>query len=252
MDIGKKYKDDAAAVEYLSKKIISGGGGVWGEIPMAAHPQLSAKEASEIAQYILDMSKQQPKENTLPTKGTFLAKVPEGDQGKGIYIVRAAYEDRGANNMPSLQAEESFVLRSSRLDAHSLDEYVDVNKMSFGGNKLAIPAKPGAYTILKQIDLSGLSSIEFLAVAPLAQLNAAGGKIEVRLGGPKGTLIGTSNFLEASDAMGFAPSLLVAPLNIPNDLTDKPHDLYLVFVNENSGVSQSLMVVMGIEFKMIK
>jgi hypothetical protein len=72
------------------------------------------------------------------------------------------------------------------------------------------------------------------------------------LGGPKGTLIGTSNFLEASDAMGFAPSLLVAPLKISNELTDKPHDLYLVFVNENSGVSQSLMVVMGIEFKMIK
>ena len=251
MDIGKKYKDDATAVEYLSKKIISGGGGVWGEIPMAAHPQLSAKEASEIAQYILDLSKQKPKANTLPTKGIFQAKVPEGDQGKGIYIVRAAYEDRGANNMPSLQAEESFALRSSKLDVHGFDEYMDVNKMSFGGNKLAIPAKPGAYTILKQIDLSGLASIQFMATAPISQLNAAGGKIEVHLGSPEGTLVGTSEFLEASDIRGFTPSLLNVPLSVPKELADKRHDVYIVFVNENSGESQSLMVVMGVEFKMI-
>jgi cytochrome c len=250
MDIAMKYIDDGAAPEYLSKKIISGGGGVWGEIPMAAHPQLSAKEAAAISKYILDMSKPKLKENALPTKGIFQAKVAEGDQGKGIYIVRAAYEDRGANNMPSLQAEESFMLRSSKLGAHDMDEYVDVNKMSFGGNKLAIPTKSGAYLVLKQIDLSGLSSIEFLATAPKPQLNAAGGKIEVRLGGPQGTLIGASNFLEASETMGFTPSLLVAPLSVPNNLDGKPQDLCLVFVNENSGESQSLMVVLGAELKM--
>ena len=250
MDIGNKYKDDAAAVEYLSKKIISGGGGVWGEIPMAAHPQLSAKEASQIAQYILDMSKQKVNENSLPTKGTFVASVPEGDQGQGIFIVRAAYKDRGANNMPSLQAEESFMLRSSRLDAHNLDEYVDVNKLSYGGANLAIPAKSGAYMVLKQIDLSNLANIMFFASAPKPQLNAAGGQVEVRLEGPQGTLIGTSNFLEASETMNFTPSVLVAPLNVSKELLDKPQDLYFVFVNENSGEGQSIMVVMGTEFKM--
>jgi len=249
-DIANKYKNDATAIEYLSKKIISGGGGVWGEIPMAAHPQLSAKEAAEIAQYILDMSKPKLKENLLPANGTFMAKVPEGDQGEGVYIVRAAYKDRGANNMPSLQAEESFVLRSSRLGVHDMDEYVDVNRMTFGGNNLIIPAKTGAYTKLEQIDLYGLSSVEFLAVAPIAQLNASGGMIEVRLGSPKGTLIGTSNFLEASDARGFAPSLLVAPLSVPEELEENPQDLYFVFVNENSDAGQSIMVVMGIEFTM--
>ena len=128
---------------------------------------------------------------------------------------------------------------------------MDVNKMSFGGNKLAIPAKPGAYTILKQIDLSGLASIQFMATAPISQLNAAGGKIEVHLGSPEGTLVGTSEFLEASDIRGFTPSLLNVPLSVPKELADKRHDVYIVFVNENSGESQSLMVVMGVEFKMI-
>ncbi len=249
-EVAKKYKDDPKALEYLSKKIISGGGGVWGEMAMAAHPQLSTKEASDISKYILSMADQKPKEKTLPTKGAFVAKVPDNDQGNGVYIVRAAYSDKGANGMPSLQAEKSFVLRSSKVDVHGFDAYVDVNKMSFGGNNLAIPAKSNAYMVLDQIDLNGISSIQFAAAAPIAQLNAAGGKIEVRLGNPEGTLLGETNFIKASDAMGFAPSILNAPIVLKGDYDGKPQDLYLVFVNKNAGEGQSLMVVMGIEIKM--
>jgi cytochrome c len=250
LEVAKKYKGDPNALEYISKKIISGGGGVWGEMAMAAHPHISTKEASDIAQYILSMADVKSKEKTLPTKGSFLAKVPDNDKGSGVYIVRASYSDKGANGMPSLQAEKSFVMRSTKVDVHSFDAYVDVNKMSFGGNNLAIPAKSDAYMVLDQIDLNGISSIQFAAAAPIAQLNAAGGKIEVRLGNPEGTLLGESNFIKASDAMGFAPSILNAPIALKGDYDGEPKDLYLVFVNKNAGEGQSLMVVMGIEIKM--
>jgi len=33
-DVAKKYAGDAAAVDKLTKKVIAGGKGVWGEIPM--------------------------------------------------------------------------------------------------------------------------------------------------------------------------------------------------------------------------
>ncbi|MEB8346487.1 ThuA domain-containing protein [Flavobacteriaceae bacterium KMM 6898] len=250
LEVAKKYKDDPKALEYLSKKIISGGGGVWGEMAMAAHPQLSTKEASDIAQYILSMTDEKVKAKTLPTKGAFVAKVPDNDQGNGVYIVRAAYSDKGANGMPSLQAEKSFVLRSAKVDVHGFDTYVDVNKMSFGGNNLAIPAKTDAYMVLNQIDLTGITSIQFAAAAPIGQLNAAGGKIEVRLGNPQGTLLGDTDFLKASDANGFAPSIITAPISLDDDYNGKPQDLYLVFVNKNAGEGQSLMVVIGIEMKM--
>lgn len=249
-EIAKKYENDPKALEYLSKKIISGGGGVWGEMAMAAHPQLSTKEASDIAEYILSMADQKVKEKTLPTKGTFMAKVPDNDKGNGVYIVRAAYSDKGANGMPSLQAEKSFVLRSSKIDVHGFDTYVEVNKMSFGGNNLAIPTKSDAYMVLNQIDLAGISSIQFAAAAPIAQLNAAGGKIEVRLGSPQGILLGETDFIIASDANGFAPSILTAPITLNKDSDGTPQDVYLVFINKNAGEGQSLMVVMGIEIKM--
>lgn len=251
MDVAMKYKNDNSALEYLSKKVISGGGGVWGETPMAAHPQLSTEEAAAIVQYILNMSSQKPKEKTLPVKGSFVARVPANDQGKGVYIIRAAYADRGANNMPSLLAEKTFVLRSSKMGPHDFDEYVDINKMSFGGSQFAIPAKSGSYMTLKNIDLTEIAAIEVAATAPIAQLNAAGGKLEVRIGSPKGTLIGESDFLEASNAAGFSPTPLITPIKLPTDFDGKRTDLYFVFVNNRSENVSTLMIVLGVEFKMI-
>ncbi len=147
-------------------------------------------------------------------------------------------------------AEKSFVLRSTTVGPHDFDEYVDVNKMSFGGIKFAIPAKSGAYMVLKQIDLSGLSALNLQATAPKAQLNAAGGKVELHLGSPTGTLIGESEFLEASEATGFAPSTLSTPIKLPNDFDGKLQDLYLVFTNDHTENPGTLMIVLGTEFKM--
>ncbi|MBK5280000.1 MAG: ThuA domain-containing protein, partial [Bacteroidia bacterium] len=44
-DVAKKYKTDTRAIELLSDKIIKGGSGVWGEVAMAAHPQITKAQA---------------------------------------------------------------------------------------------------------------------------------------------------------------------------------------------------------------
>lgn len=248
-EVADKYKGNKEALELLTKKVIAGGSGTWGEVPMAGHPQLSTADAAEMVKYILNISNEKPKEKSLPVSGSYTAKVPAGDKGKGIFIVRAAYEDQGAGGMPSLKSEQSFVLRNAKIDAHGFDEYVDINKMAFGGNNLAIPSKSGAYMILKQIDLGGLTELQVFAAAPKPQLNAAGGMVELHLGSPKGTLIGQSKFLEPSEKMDFAPKVVSVPINLASIETDKPQDVYAVFVNPKSD-GQSLMVVMGFEFKM--
>lgn len=53
-DVAKKYKGDAGAVGNLTKKIISGGGGVWGPIPMPPNP-VKDDEAKLLAEWILGM-----------------------------------------------------------------------------------------------------------------------------------------------------------------------------------------------------
>ena len=55
-DVAKKYKNDKTAVTKLSDKIIKGGAGAWGDIPMAPHPQISKADASEMVKYILSLA----------------------------------------------------------------------------------------------------------------------------------------------------------------------------------------------------
>jgi cytochrome c len=54
-DIAKKYDASEANIDRLSKKVILGGKGNWGDIAMTAHPSLSVEDAKEIVQYILSL-----------------------------------------------------------------------------------------------------------------------------------------------------------------------------------------------------
>ena len=44
-------------INHLAGKILQGGGGVWGEIPMVGHPALSKEEAMIMVKYILLLKK---------------------------------------------------------------------------------------------------------------------------------------------------------------------------------------------------
>lgn len=57
LDIAKKYPFNEKNVAYLSGKIIKGGSGVWGTIPMAAHASLKKDDAKSMAKYILSLKK---------------------------------------------------------------------------------------------------------------------------------------------------------------------------------------------------
>jgi cytochrome c len=57
LDIAKKYASNEKNVIYLSGKIIKGGSGVWGTIPMAAHASLKKDDAKSMASYILSLKK---------------------------------------------------------------------------------------------------------------------------------------------------------------------------------------------------
>lgn len=52
-DVADKYAGQDTAVAYLAKKIIEGGSGVWGTVPMAPHPTFSQQEAETVAKYVL-------------------------------------------------------------------------------------------------------------------------------------------------------------------------------------------------------
>lgn len=56
-EVAKKYEANDKNIDYLSTKIIQGGAGVWGQIPMTPHPDLSKENATEMVKYILSLNK---------------------------------------------------------------------------------------------------------------------------------------------------------------------------------------------------
>ncbi len=52
-DVAAKYAGQADAVAKLAGKIVKGGGGVWGPVPMPANAQVSADEATKLATWIM-------------------------------------------------------------------------------------------------------------------------------------------------------------------------------------------------------
>jgi cytochrome c len=52
-DVAAKYGKDKDAVAKLSEKILKGGSGVWGPVPMPANTQVSEAEAKQLAQWVL-------------------------------------------------------------------------------------------------------------------------------------------------------------------------------------------------------
>lgn len=54
-EVALKYKDNSDAPAQLVKNIMEGATGVWGEIPMPGHPQLTQAEVAEMVDYILSL-----------------------------------------------------------------------------------------------------------------------------------------------------------------------------------------------------
>lgn len=54
-EVAQKYPLDEATVQTLADKVIKGGTGVWGQLPMTPHPQLSREDARKMVAYILSL-----------------------------------------------------------------------------------------------------------------------------------------------------------------------------------------------------
>ena len=52
-DVAAKYAGQKDAVDKLAVKVVKGGAGVWGAVPMPANPQVTEAEAKQLVQWIM-------------------------------------------------------------------------------------------------------------------------------------------------------------------------------------------------------
>jgi cytochrome c len=51
--VAERYGNEESAIKLLSEKIVKGGGGNWGQLPMPPQPSVSPDEAEALAKWIL-------------------------------------------------------------------------------------------------------------------------------------------------------------------------------------------------------
>ena len=54
-DVAKKYAGNAKAADMLAAKVIKGGAGVWGPVPMPANAQVNEAEAKKLVAWVLSL-----------------------------------------------------------------------------------------------------------------------------------------------------------------------------------------------------
>lgn len=155
--VSKKYASNAKASDYLVNKIIKGGGGVWGETAMPAHPDLKPADANKIVNWILGLSKPQVK--SLPAQGTITPSEKDVDGGKTMQIT-ASYTDKGGAGRKPQTGVQAVFLGGPVLTANSIAEQQGINVMEFGGRQFMMPTGASGWMAFRA-DLSGIKTLEF-------------------------------------------------------------------------------------------
>ncbi|MCF2516889.1 ThuA domain-containing protein [Dyadobacter sp. CY351] len=220
IEVAKRYEKERNSVKTLADKVIRGGGGVWGEQAMAAHPQHKPEEAEEMVKYILSLAKEKVVDKK-PLKSSYVTEAKKKD---GSYIFTASYTDKGSAAMGPLTGSKTIALRPATLLANAADSTSNIFKFkNEKSGEMVIGTKNGSFITFDDIDLSGISNLS-VAVTSVAE-RTAGGILEIHLDGVAGPKVGEGK-VDKAETINIA-------IKAPAD--NKMHKLFFVFRNSSAG-----------------
>lgn len=225
--IAAKYT--LADVDKLAAKVINGGNGVWGnEANMAAHPQLSKDDASEIIRYILSLKESVV---TLKTSGSITP-----SEAEGVYRLTAGYTDKGG-----LSGETTLLLRSSVIPATAVSKVFKVVPRNVGNGAVRMAfMTPESWMAFDNIDLTGVT-----AISSELTFTKISGTFEVRIDSPTGPVIGKAEITDNPSKT----QIVSAPISA---LLGK-HKLYFTFRASLGKIAEaSMLEVPWLKFEMEK
>jgi len=239
LDVAKKYKDDENAMTYLQGKMKNGGTGVWGEVTMPAHPNITSDETSQIAQYILSLANDAVKKQSLPSKGVLIA---ENRKPGNILVLTASYTDAGKNGAIPLKGTKAIVLENNTIQIHDEISKKDFRDVKFKGDKGISLKKNKGWFVLEKIDLKNLKSATITTAWKGLPKNEY--TFEIHANSPEGEILGTGVMEQPNKAQSLGSVFI--PLTKKNDVVK---ELYIVCKrNTNGNKPDGYMATMGVTF----
>jgi cytochrome c len=237
--IAERYRKNEFAVRNLSKKIIQGGAGNWGQTVMSAHPQISEEDAGEMVRWILSLGNPPKIKQSFPLSGEYaLTPPPPKDKNAkptaGTYIFKASYRDRGSKSQSPLEGGEAIAMRPAFQQAEQADSMSKNIRTyrPFNGDTVVLnELKSNSFFVFKHLDLTNVHSVAMGIGMSDNKYQFGGGRVEIRLGSAKGPLLGKAVLPQngAKTRMEFVE--VSVPLLASTD--DAFHDVYFVLKNEN-------------------
>ncbi|HRQ51817.1 MAG TPA: Crp/Fnr family transcriptional regulator, partial [Agriterribacter sp.] len=160
-EVAKRYYKNSDAVSYLTAKIIKGGSGAWGEVAMAAHPELAEDDAKQIVHWVLTLANPAAVKKSLPATGSIPVKAVK--ENEALYI-SATYTDKGGTSVKPLSGESAFALRSSKLTFGGVTNMKAYSTVNAGGMRfMVVPGDKEGWFSVDSIDLQGVNGAVLLA-----------------------------------------------------------------------------------------
>ena len=220
LEIAQKYKEQPNATSYLQEKIVSGGSGVWGEVMMPAHANITATESRQLALYIQSLAGEGKRKASLPESGTI---IPNEEEAGKVLVLTASYTDGGRAGAIPLTGINTVVLPGNTVGFTPETPNQGMMPFTYGGMDLMLVPPAESWFVLEDIDLTGVKSVYLMAgwqEAPLSELN-----FELRAGSPEGKLVGKGRM--PKPAAGQPGGVIPIRVSTPVDL--KVSELYFVY-----------------------
>jgi cytochrome c len=245
-DVAKKYEKDPNAVSYLVQKIIKGGGGVWGEVAMPAHPTLKEGDARQIVTWIRSLAGSKADGKSLPATGTVNPTLNKPVLDRGMLYLSASYTDKGGANIKPLTGDAVVVLRNNKMSFGGVNTMTGYSKMNMNGMALLIVPKTNGSFVIEDVDLTGVNGISMNAawLAPPTH----GFAFEIRLDDANGKVLGRIN-LPAGGATGTQtkPAGTVLKTKIEAVSDGKKHKLFVIS-KPNDAKEESQVALQNVQF----
>lgn len=160
LDIASKYRGQAGALDASVQRVVKGSSGVWGEVPMLTHEQLTADQVQLMVRWIYNL--QPGKAGTDLTRGLTGKIIAPEDPQNHICILEASYTDAGRAPAGSLVGKATVRLRNRRIEAEESPELIGatVQGASHASGKKSIHANAdGDSARFASLNLSDAGSV---------------------------------------------------------------------------------------------